>query len=60
MLHDNRNIQKYIQYLRILNLFVSEKVHILYRHDITEILLKVALNTITLTDIFYIDMLQEL
>ena len=60
MLHDNRNIQKYIQYLRILNLFVSEKVHILYRHDITEILLKVALNTITLTDIFYIDMFQEL
>jgi hypothetical protein len=49
MLHDNRNIQKYIQYLRILNLFVSEKVHIFYRHDITEILLKVALNTITLT-----------
>ena len=49
-----------IHYLRILNLLVSEKVHIFYCHDITEILLKVALNTITLTDIFYIDMFQEL
>ena len=57
---DHPNFEDLLRTDELLNCLLHGKnigalciIHILYRHDITEILLKVALNTITLSPNFY-------